>query len=88
VNCQKVDWDGDKFGYANEQHLISSFAGTKSIADLEAFPLEFHPEQKKIRTVLLKRGKLFEQYHGYHYKAYKHFAISKDMWGNEIKVTN
>ncbi|KAH6719380.1 P-loop containing nucleoside triphosphate hydrolase protein [Leptodontidium sp. MPI-SDFR-AT-0119] len=87
VNTQKVDWDGDKFGYASNQHIILAFGGTRSIASLDAFPLSFHPEQKKIRAQLLKRGKLFEHYHGYHYQAYKAFAIGKDMCGNDIKVT-
>ena len=81
VNSQKVDWDGDKFGYASCQNLILAFGGTMAISSLDAFPLEFHPEQKKIRAQLLKRGKLFERYHGYHYKAYKAFAIGKDMCG-------
>lgn len=87
VNAQKVDWDGDKFGYASNQHIILAFAGTRPIASLDAFPLSFHPDQKKIKAQLLKRGKLFEHYHGYHYKAYKAFAIGKDMCGNDIKVT-
>ncbi|KAL2067513.1 hypothetical protein VTL71DRAFT_1938 [Oculimacula yallundae] len=87
VNTQKVDWDGDKFGYASNQHIILAFGGTRPIASLEAFPLSFHPEQKKIKAELLKRGKLFEHYHGYHYQAYKAFAIGKDMCGNDIKVT-
>ncbi|PVH77056.1 P-loop containing nucleoside triphosphate hydrolase protein [Cadophora sp. DSE1049] len=87
VNAQKVDWDGDKFGYASNQHIILAFAGTRPIASLDAFPLSFHPDQKKIKSQLLKRGKLFEHYHGYHYKAYKAFAIGKDMCGNDIKVT-
>ncbi|TVY55108.1 Fidgetin-like protein 1 [Lachnellula cervina] len=87
LNCQKVDWDGDKFGYANCHHVVTSFAGTMSISALDAIPLEFHPEQKKIRAQLLKRGKLFEHYHGYHYKSYKSFAIGKNMCGQDIKVT-
>ncbi|KAE8441938.1 hypothetical protein EG329_004146 [Mollisiaceae sp. DMI_Dod_QoI] len=87
VNSQRVDWDGDRFGYASCQHLILAFGGTMQISALDAFPLEFHPEQKKIQALLLKRGKLFEHYHGYHYKAYKAFAIGKDMCGRDIKVT-
>ncbi|KUJ17445.1 P-loop containing nucleoside triphosphate hydrolase protein [Mollisia scopiformis] len=87
VNSQKVEWDGDRFGYASCQHLILAFGGTMQISALDAFPLEFHPEQKKIQASLLKRGKLFEHYHGYHYKAYKAFAIGKDMCGRDIKVT-
>ncbi|CZR56597.1 related to TOB3 (member of AAA-ATPase family) [Phialocephala subalpina] len=87
VNTQKVDWDGDRFGYANHQHLVLAYGGTRPIASLDAFPLEFHPEQKKIQAALLKRGKLFEKFHGYHYKYYKGFAIGKNMCGQDIKVT-
>jgi hypothetical protein len=87
VIAQKVDWDGDMFGYANCQHIILSFGGTMPIAALDAFPLEFHPDQKNIKSQLRNRGKLFERYHGYHYKAYKNFAIGQDMCGRDIKVT-
>lgn len=87
VMAQKVDWDGDKFGYACAQNLIPEFPGTMAISSLDTFPLEYHPEQEKISTELLKRGKLFEQYHGYHYKAYKSFAISKNKEGDDVKVT-
>lgn len=55
--------------------------------DLSAFPLEFHPNSKKIRSQLILRGKAFERYHGCHYKSYKGFAIGKNMCGQDIKVT-
>ncbi len=87
VNTQKVDWDGDKFGYASAQHLILEFPGTIPISSLDAFPLEYHPQQEIVSAELLKRGKLFENYHGYHYKAYKDFAIGKNKCGDDIKVT-
>jgi len=87
VMAQKVDWDGDKFGYASAQNLILEFPGTMPISSLDTFPLEYHPEQEKISAELLKRGKLFEHYHGYHYKAYKSFALSRNKCGDEIKVT-
>lgn len=81
LGAQKVDWDGDKFGYAPSQKLIPAFGGTMPIDSLNAFPLEFHPDQRTVRINLLKRGKLFESYHGYHYKAYRAFAIGKDRCG-------
>jgi hypothetical protein len=87
VNSLKVDWDGDKFGYATALNLIPEFPGTMPISSLETFPLEYHPEQEKVSAVLLKRGKLFESYHGYHYKMYKAFAIGKNKCGDDIKVT-
>lgn len=58
-----------------------------SISALDAIPIQFHPEQKKIRAQLLKTGRLFESYQGYHYKAYKSYAIGKNMCGQDIKVT-
>lgn len=87
VETQKVDWDGDRFGYARCQQLILAFGGTMQIDSLDTFPLEFHPEQKRIRGLLLKRGRQFERLHGYHYKMYKSFAIGKDMCGRDIKIT-
>lgn len=58
-----------------------------NISELEAFPLEFHPNQKKIRAKLIKRGRIFEKYHGYHYQAYKSYALGKNRCGQDIKVT-
>ncbi|KAH8782147.1 P-loop containing nucleoside triphosphate hydrolase protein [Hyaloscypha finlandica] len=87
ISAQKVDWDGDKFGYATAQNLILEFPGTMSISSLDTFPLEYHPEQEKVSSDLFKRGKLFESYHGYHYKSYKAFAIGKNKCGDDIKVT-
>jgi hypothetical protein len=87
ITCQKINWDGEKFGCENTTKLIPQFAGTMKIGDMPAVPLEFHPDHKKIRAQLIKRGKLFEQYHGYHYKAYRGFAIGKNMCGEDIKVT-
>ncbi|RDW78394.1 p-loop containing nucleoside triphosphate hydrolase-25 [Coleophoma crateriformis] len=87
MNTQVLDWDGDKFGFASSQSLVLAYTGTMAIADLDAFPLKFHPNENAIRAKLLKRGKLFEGFHGYHYKAYKAFALGKDFCGNTIKVT-
>jgi hypothetical protein len=87
ISAQKVDWDGDKFGYATAQNLILEFPGTMPISSLDTFPLEYHPEQEKVSSELFKRGRLFESYHGYHYKAYKAFAIGKNKCGDDIKVT-
>lgn len=85
LTCQKIDWDGEKFGYSNENPLISGFVGTKPITQLEAFPLEFHPSVAAITEKLITRGKLFEYYHGYHYKSYKGTAIAATPCG-PVKV--
>ncbi len=71
LDCQQIDWDGERFGYTSQRPLLRSFTGTKPISELEAFPLDFHPNCAAITEKLLARGKLFEDYQGYHYKAYQ-----------------
>ncbi|KAI9647718.1 hypothetical protein NHQ30_004104 [Ciborinia camelliae] len=87
VNCERVDWDGETFGFGDVSYRIREFVGTTRIHTLSAFPLEFHPNEKKIKSELLERGKLFEQYRGYHFKNYKSFAIGIAACGHPIKVT-
>ncbi|KAM0158411.1 hypothetical protein ACHAQE_004204 [Botrytis cinerea] len=61
---------------------------TAEIGTLPIFPLEFHPDGRKIKAKTSKRGKLFEQYRGYHFRYYKYFAIGEDPeCGCPIKVT-
>jgi hypothetical protein len=76
-----VDWDGEQFGYATKYSLVPGYAGTKPITELQAFPLEFHPKCELITEKLIARGKLFEHYQGYHYKAYKGFGIAQTQCG-------
>ncbi|KAJ8071199.1 hypothetical protein OCU04_001537 [Sclerotinia nivalis] len=86
LNCQRVDWDGEKFGLADVRYRIQDLLGTTGIDTLSVFPLEFHQDEIKIRIELLKRGKLFEKYHCYHFKNYKSFAIGKNRDGQSVKV--
>jgi hypothetical protein len=81
LQCSKVDWDGEKFGYATKYTLVPGFLGTKPITQLQSFPLEFHPDCELVTERLIARGKLFEHYQGYHYKAYKGIAIMQTRCG-------
>ncbi|TGO13469.1 hypothetical protein BTUL_0069g00360 [Botrytis tulipae] len=88
VYCQMVNWDGEKFGFDSVHYDISEFLGTAEIDTLPIFPLEFHPDEKKIKAALYKRGKLVEKYRGYHFRYYKSFAVGEDPeCGCPIKVT-
>ena len=66
VNC-----DGKRFGYEFLQVSLKSFAGTKPITELEAYPLSFHASAEKLQERLIQRGRLFENLRGCHYKCYK-----------------
>ena len=81
VNCQIVDWDGERFGLGGESLKIREFEGTMQITKLSVFPLNYHPCLPKVKCELIARGKLFEELRGYHYKAYQGVAIGEGPWG-------
>ncbi|TEY63314.1 hypothetical protein BOTCAL_0156g00220 [Botryotinia calthae] len=88
VYCRMVNWDGERFGLESIHYDIPRFIGTAEIGTLPIFPIEFHPDRKKIKAELFKRGKLFEQYRGYHFRYYKSFAMGEDPeCGCPIKIT-
>ncbi|TGO56928.1 hypothetical protein BOTNAR_0212g00040 [Botryotinia narcissicola] len=88
LSSQMVNWDGEKFGFDSVHYDIPEFLGTAEIDTLPIFPLESHPDEKKIKAELYKRGKLFEKYRGYHFRYYKSFAIGEGPeCGCPIKVT-
>lgn len=70
-----VEFDGDNFGYSDDQFEVPVFLGTAPITSLSAFPLKYHPDKEAIREKLIARGKAWEQHKGYHYKQYEGIAI-------------
>ncbi|KAH0562182.1 hypothetical protein GP486_003116 [Trichoglossum hirsutum] len=85
LECEYVDWDGQKFGKNNKTLEIPSFSGTRPISELNVFPLEYHPEQKLVKERLLDRGKIFERLRGQHFKMYNGVALGKPIWGRRAK---
>ena len=79
--CWSVDWDGTKFGRHDVYLQDYEFAGTTPISSLSAYPLEFHPEKEQLVQRLVLRGKLFERFAGYHYKAYRGVALGYSRCG-------
>lgn len=58
---------------------ISAFKGAKRIDKLEAFPLEFHPQQEEIRECMVECGEAFVNLRGQHHVQYR---------GNAFYVTD
>lgn len=81
LKCDRLDWDGSKFGFDRACYLIMPFVGTVPISELEAFPLEFHPQADALKLQLLERGRRFESFAGQHFKAYRGIAIEQREWG-------
>lgn len=77
LECDYVDYDGERFGLNKEALSVTGWKGTKKITKLEAYPLSFHEDLEILTERLLQRGRKFEAYKGYHFVAYKGTAIGK-----------
>jgi hypothetical protein len=75
IPCVYIDWDGKAFGWDTFQVSIDLFEGTKSVIDLEAYPLAFHPQLHDLKYRLRHRGQKFVGLAGIHYKSYSGRAI-------------
>ena len=77
LECDSVDFDGEKFGHMAEFVYIKAFTGTKTITKLEGYPLVFHENSAELRHRLVERGRRFEAYQGYHFVGYEGIAHGK-----------
>ncbi|KAH6854743.1 P-loop containing nucleoside triphosphate hydrolase protein [Chaetomium sp. MPI-CAGE-AT-0009] len=85
VRCDCVDYGGKEFGRYQEAIGIPEFIGTKKITGLKVYPLHFHEDKDEVAAKLVKRGAVFEQLAGHHYKQYAGKAITWDREGNEVE---
>jgi hypothetical protein len=81
LNANYVDWDGERFGQANETLSIREFSGTQDITKLKAYPFTFNPDRETVEEKLIARGKIFESYRGYQFKHYDGVAQGHSPWG-------
>ncbi|KAL8682481.1 MAG: hypothetical protein Q9186_001428 [Xanthomendoza sp. 1 TL-2023] len=81
LECEYVDWDGERFGLGSTRKLIYEFLGTTAITKLTAFPLQYHGNLSEVKNELIERGRAFEGLSGYHYKHYKGVAMGYGAWG-------
>ncbi|KAK7917542.1 hypothetical protein PG985_011150 [Apiospora marii] len=86
VSSDCIDYDGKVFRRCREDIDIPEFIGTKRIVGLPVYPLTFHPRPDETKASLIKRGQLFEDLAGHHYKAYSGTAITWDNRGSEINI--
>ncbi|KAJ5202685.1 hypothetical protein N7449_004764 [Penicillium cf. viridicatum] len=76
LEMEYVGFNGSKFGYKYAGFMIPSFVGTVPITSLPYFPLRYHPAKDTIQELLIARGKKWEAYKGYHFKAYEEASTS------------
>ena len=68
MDCRYLDYDGKVFGELPIHLAIVKFRGKKRISTLDAFPLQFHPDEKAMRTHLLDCGRKFVSMLGAHHR--------------------
>ncbi|KAJ1329714.1 NTP/NDP exchange transporter [Microdochium nivale] len=88
LKCDRVDWDGTRFGFASSAYIIPPFSGTTPITDLDCYPLEYHVEKDAIMAKLTERGRKFESLAGYNYRRYDGQAIEQTSWGPSKLAVN
>ncbi|KAL8796535.1 MAG: hypothetical protein Q9195_001209 [Heterodermia aff. obscurata] len=81
LDCEKIDWDGENFGFASNRLHIYEFQGTSPITRLPVYPLKYYRDLAKVKCELIEQGRAFEQLSGYHYKHYKGVAIGQGRCG-------
>ncbi|KAG6864452.1 hypothetical protein C0991_009401 [Blastosporella zonata] len=83
LTCESIDLvdrisDGSVVvGKVQTQILVRQFKGTTKIQNLDAYPLEYHPNPAALLEVLLKRGKKWVGLVGVHHKQYRGIAATK-----------
>ncbi|KAI1362106.1 P-loop containing nucleoside triphosphate hydrolase protein [Xylaria arbuscula] len=71
LQCRYIEWNGDKFGWKQKRILITQFSGTRSIQDLEAYPVTYHKASRDIQVQLAERGQKFVSLRPWQHKAYR-----------------
>ena len=77
MECQFLDYNGEKFGMAEATFEIKEFKGVRKITSLPIYPLRFHREPEKLKTQLIERGKKFVSLKGMQYKTHTGMAYFK-----------
>ena len=70
LECRYVDCSESSFGYVPALLGFGNFEGIKPISELSTVPVHLQPQIKEIQENLRKRGRIFEQLYGFHFKSY------------------
>jgi hypothetical protein len=88
--CEYIDANenfaflGQQFGLATMMLKIQNFEGVVKIAELSAYPIEWHPSAGEVRSKLIRRGRKWVELSGVHHKHYKGVAYRNSF---KVKVS-
>ena len=78
LQMEYVDFDGERMGNRDAATTLDAFVGTMKVLDLNAYPIEFHKEQDKIKRELIERGRKWEELAGMQFRNYNGVALAGD----------
>ena len=95
IDCQYVQFDGTRYGYATRAFSIASFEGKKDITDLQVYPYMAKINPESLHDTLVKRGERVLHFQGVHYMQYnglvvrrdrthQHREVFVDSWNDEV----
>jgi hypothetical protein len=67
ITIEYVDWNGQSCGYETTTKTIHFFKGFRHVKELPVYALTFDEAPDEKRKQMLKRGRIFETFRGYHY---------------------
>ncbi|KAK0614553.1 AAA family ATPase [Immersiella caudata] len=81
-----VDYDGDLFGTRIDSFKLQPYSGTAFIAQLEAYPLSYHPNSEAITATLTARGRRWEAFAGQKHMSYS--GVATDTFGFRYNINS
>ena len=75
LSTERINYSRCDIGLEHHNIIIDRHDGCKPLCELTAFPLHFHPDQERIRNVLLERGRKFLAHCGIHHRFYDGAAL-------------
>ncbi|KAJ5701260.1 hypothetical protein N7488_008808 [Penicillium malachiteum] len=70
IRANYVNWDGERFGFAQENIMICEYGGTQDFTSLSVYPAKYHPFEEEARATAIERGERFRDLRGFQYKRY------------------
>ena len=80
LSTERILFSGSDIGFVHHSIQINRYDGCRPLCELTAFPLHFHPENKRIRHDLLERGRKFLSLCGTHHCFYDGPADMYQSW--------
>jgi len=81
IDTEMIYHDGKNFRFVPRVREIKKFDGYRPLTEFEIFPLEYHENQKTLRTKLRERGKQYIKYLGHHHCMYEGIAELNAFYG-------